>query len=178
MERKKIEIEEFNTNAFTVLDKGMMLLTGGDADKSNSMTISWGSFGTFWFKPVVTVGIRPQRYTFDFVEENKNFTLCQLPKNYSDDVINIFGKQSGRNIDKVKECGLTLIDSSEVAAPAYDEAELIIECRVLYHADLDSSNINDPAIIERCYPNSDFHRLYTAEVVAIYGTDKYSKVNS
>ena len=39
------------------------------------MTASWGGLGVLWRKPVATIYVRPQRYTYTFLEENPYFTL-------------------------------------------------------------------------------------------------------
>ncbi len=43
---------EFTTDIFSQFDKKWALLTAGDKDKFNTMTISWGGLGTLWGKPV------------------------------------------------------------------------------------------------------------------------------
>ena len=57
-----------NINPFEKFNSEWALVTAGTKDKFNSMTISWGSFGTLWFKKVITIYIRPDRYTFKFLE--------------------------------------------------------------------------------------------------------------
>lgn len=42
------------------------------------MTASWGGIGVIWNKNVVTVYIRPQRYTREFVDASDHFTLTFL----------------------------------------------------------------------------------------------------
>ena len=39
---------EFTTDVLSVFDKKWALLTAGDKDKFNTMTISWGGLGTLW----------------------------------------------------------------------------------------------------------------------------------
>ena len=174
MDRKKIELDSFNTDIFKILNKGWMLLTSGDAGigKANTMTVSWGFRGTIWFKPVVIVAVRPQRYTREFMEKYDNFTICSLPEDKKE-ALSFCGAHSGRDVDKIKECGLTVIPSEYISSPGFAEAELIIECRVIYQNDLNGENFLDKKIISQCYPESDFHRTYFGEVMKISGTDKY-----
>ena len=68
-------MENYNVNPFEKFNKEWALVTAGTKDKFNSMTISWGSMGTLWFKDIVTIYIRPDRYTFKFLEENDTFTV-------------------------------------------------------------------------------------------------------
>ena len=67
---KELPLGEVSLNPFTKLDKEWGLVTAGNADASNAMTVSWGGMGTIWNKPVVTIYIRPQRYTKRFVDEH------------------------------------------------------------------------------------------------------------
>ena len=54
---------EFTTNIFEQFDKKWALLTAGNAEDFNTMTISWGGLGTIWNKPVATVYVRTSRLT-------------------------------------------------------------------------------------------------------------------
>ena len=58
----KISDYEINLSKF---DKEWALLTAGDSSKFNTMTISWGGFGTLWHKPVITVYVRKNRFIFE-----------------------------------------------------------------------------------------------------------------
>lgn len=174
MNRRKIELDSFNTNIFKILNKDWMLLTSGDAGtgKANTMTVSWGFMGTIWNKPVVIAAVRPQRYTREFIEEYNSFTICSLPENKKES-LGFCGAHSGRDVDKIGECGLTVISSEHISSPGFDEAELILECRVMYKDDLKAENFLDKKIISQCYPGNDLHRIYFGEVLNIIGTDKY-----
>ena len=176
MDRKKIEVDSFNTDIFKILNKGWMLLTSGAAGtgKANTMTISWGFMGTMWNKPVIIAAVRPQRYTREFIEQYNNFTICSLPEDKKE-ALGFCGAHSGRDVDKIKECGLNMVPSEHISSPGFDEAELIIECRVIYKDDFKGENFLDKQVIRQCYPDSDFHHVYFGEVMHISGTDKYLK---
>jgi len=74
------------------------------------MTISWGSFGVIWGKPMAMVVVRPSRHTYRFMEAGNSFTLCAFPGEYKDQ-LTLCGTRSGRALDKVKACGFTPIPS-------------------------------------------------------------------
>ena len=59
----------------TQIDKEWMLITAGDQQSRNTMTASWGTFGTLWNKPVSIIFVRPQRYTYQFCENNDYYSL-------------------------------------------------------------------------------------------------------
>ena len=64
---------EFTTDIFSQFDKKWALLTAGDKENFNTMTVSWGGLGTIWGKPVATVYVRKSRYTHEFMEDNDYF---------------------------------------------------------------------------------------------------------
>lgn len=164
-----IDPTTFNTKIFEIFDRAWFLLTAGDfaSGKFNCMTISWGSMGTLWNKPVVQVVVRPSRHTFGFIESGADFTLCAFPAEYRS-ALALLGSKSGRDGDKIKEAGLTPRASALVASPAYAQANLVIECRKIYADAFKSENFLDPSIEEN-YPDKSYHHLYIGEVLAIGG---------
>lgn len=72
---QKIDIKDLNMNAFQAIGKDWMLITAGDQSDVNTMTASWGGIGVLWGTDVVTAYIRPQRYTKEFVDQQKCFSL-------------------------------------------------------------------------------------------------------
>ena len=64
----------------TLSAKDWALVTCGDKEKFNTMTVSWGGVGIMWGKPVAFTFIRPQRYTFGFMETNGYYTMSFLTK--------------------------------------------------------------------------------------------------
>ena len=99
-------MKELNINPFTKFDKQWGLLTAGNKEKFNSMTISWGSMGTLWHKPIITVYVKPTRYTYEFLKESEYFTVAFFGNEYQK-MLGMMGSVSGRNIDKIKEANLT-----------------------------------------------------------------------
>jgi flavin reductase (DIM6/NTAB) family NADH-FMN oxidoreductase RutF len=115
--------------------------------------------------------VRPQRYTRLFMEQYDTFTLSVLPEAYRS-ALNLLGSRSGRDGNKIAEAGLTPAASRIAASPTFAEAELVIECKKLYWADLDPTHFINPAL-DQNYPRKDYHRQYFGEVLAIYGTRNY-----
>lgn len=77
---KPIAIKDLSENFFEVIGKEWMLVTAGNKDHFNTMTASWGGIGFLWNKPVVYVFIRPERYTFEFIEKSEYFTPLSWEK--------------------------------------------------------------------------------------------------
>jgi flavin reductase (DIM6/NTAB) family NADH-FMN oxidoreductase RutF len=173
VKRHPIPFNKFVLPVLAGFHERWMLLTAGEnaPGKFNPMTVSWGGLGEIWNRPLAMVLVRPSRYTFELIEKNPDFTLCMFPGEYKDQ-LTLCGTRSGRSIDKVKAAGLTPIASSLVAAPAYDEAELILECRKMYYDDIEPGHFLAPHI-EGNYNGRDYHRLYFGEILAIHGTPSY-----
>ena len=74
------KLKEFNT--FYKIGNEWMLITSGNKEKFNTMTASWGMLGVLWNKNVATVFVRPQRYTFEFLEKNDYYTLSFFDSKY------------------------------------------------------------------------------------------------
>ena len=167
MPRVEIPLEDFTVNPRDLWGNRWMLLTAGDFKKNkyNTMTVAWGSFGLMWWKLFAQVVVRPERYTYDFMENYDSFTLSVLPEEYRK-VLQLCGSVSGRHTDKIKEAGLTPEASTHVAAPGFKEAEMIFECRKIYKDDFNPAGFLDPSI-EKNYPEKDYHRIYYGEILAI-----------
>lgn len=168
-----IPFAKFVCRPLDILSDQWMLLTAGDFQSGtfNTMTIGWGSFGTMWKKPFVTVVVRPTRHTHKFMEEYRDFTVCAFPRKYRK-ALQICGTKSGRDTDKIKEAGLMPEASSKIKSPAFREAELAIQCRKIYCDDFKPENFLSDEI-EDNYPKKDYHRMYFGEILAIKGTRKY-----
>jgi len=143
-----------------------LLLTAGTMDDCNMMTVAWGSIGCMWSKPFVQIVVRPQRHTRKYIEQADSFTLCAFPEKYRKD-LQTLGALSGRDGDKLSKTGLTLKASKRVAAPSYNEAQFILECRKIYFQDMDPRGFVDKTIQDN-YAASDYHRIYFGEILSAY----------
>ena len=152
-------------NVFRLIGNDYFLFTAGGPRKWNTMTAGWGAFGYLWNKCIVAGFIRPQRYTYKFVEKNKYFTFCFFNKRY-EKVLQFCGSHSGRKCDKAKETGLTPMPTA-LGNVYFKEADLVLECRKIYYQDLDPRRFLDLSI-KRNYPKKDYHRFYFGEIVNCY----------
>ncbi len=159
-----IEPLDMNENVFRLIGKEWMLITAGSVDSFNTMTASWGGLGVLWHKDVCFCFVRPNRYTYEFLEESKLFTLSFFDERYRD-ALNLCGTRSGREIDKVKEAGLTPLEHSS-GAICFGESRLSLVCRKIYYQDLVPEQFLD-AKIKDLYPQSDYHRMYVGEIIEI-----------
>lgn len=156
------------------LEKGMSFLhtqgaflTVKSGDKINTMTISWGNVGYEWNRPIFTVLVRKSRYTYDLIENSDDFTVS-IPLNENlKKALAVCGSKSGRDIDKFKECNLTLEKSENVDTPIIGECELHYECKIVYKQEMNPKFLSN-AIVESFYKDGDYHTLYYGEIVATY----------
>ena len=145
------------------IGKEWMLITAKDGGGANAMTASWGSMGELWSRPVATCFIRPQRYTFELVEDSSTVSLAFFGTQKRTELA-MCGKKSGRDCDKIAEAGFSL---SEIdGTPVINEAEMLIIGKKLY-ADF----IREDCFIDRSmldfYKAQDFHKFYIFEIVKV-----------
>ncbi len=154
---------EFNTEIFSQFDKKWALLTAGDGSSFNTMTISWGGLGTLWGKPVATVYVRTSRYTHDFMDANEYFTISFFPEEYKQ-ILGVLGSKSGRDMDKMKDSGLSAVKAGD--SVSFKEAEVTLVCRKMFKQELSVANM--PADVAKAmYEGQAPHDMYIGEVVEI-----------
>lgn len=167
MKLRPVDLTSLTPEIFRVFEQQPPLLTAGDKTTCNTMTIGWCQLGTLWHLPVCTVYVRPERYTYQFMEEQDYFTVSVLPAGEKQ-TVKICGTKSGRDMDKVKECGLTLCYGAG-DAPFFDEAELVLVCKKIFVQDMTPDCVVDGANILPYYNETNgWHRIYTGQVVEAY----------
>lgn len=156
-------------NQFDLIGKQWMLITAGTSDKFNTMTASWGGMGWLWNKPVAFIFVRPERYTHQFIENSEYLTLSFYDQKFRP-ALNLCGTKSGRDIDKVKETGLTPV-ATDNGSVTFAEARLTLECRKLFKSDMKESNFIDKDVHTRWYnsnPGGSLHSVYVVEIENVY----------
>lgn len=158
---KEIMAKEIKDNIIKLIADEWMLVTAGDQNGYNMMTASWGGMGEMWGKDVAVTVIRPQRYTYEFIEKSDLFTLSF----YGDkkDIHAVCGKKSGRDINKTAEAGLTPVYIDGTVT--FDEARLTVICKKLYASDLKADGFVDEGCLK--WYDNDFHRMYVGEIVKV-----------
>lgn len=164
MSYKKVDIESFAIKPFEAIGQKWALITAQKDGKVNTMTASWGGIGVLWGKNVVTVYIRPQRYTREFVEGSEHFSFT-LFDGYQKE-LGVLGSKSGRDGDKIREVGFHV--ETVGGQPTFREGKTAIVCKKLYAGRLMPEDFVETGIIGDCYPLKDFHYIYIGEIVGIY----------
>ena len=149
----KLESSDLSDNVIQLIGKEWMLVTAGDESSFNTMTASWGGMGYIWERPSTFIFIRDTRYTYQFLQQHESFTM------------------SGRNTDKVKEAGLTPLETPS-GLMSFEEARMIIECKKMFIQELDYGNLTEPyksKIMEEAYKNElSKHQMFISEIVNIW----------
>lgn len=173
---EKIPIDQLTVQAYSLFENQWLLLTSGDfaTGQYNAMTVAWGSLGCMWSRPFAMIAVRPTRYTYEFTEKFETFTLCAFPESQRE-ALRLLGTRSGRDSDKIALSGLTPVAARQVAAPAFAEAELVIECQKFYWDDIDPAHFLEPRL-DKNYPGKDYHRIYFGEILAVQGTSAYQSL--
>ncbi len=161
---KEIRADGIGGNLIKRIRDQWMLIGAGTKGRANSMIGSWGLMGEMWGRDVAVCVVRPQRFTYEFMETNGTYALSFLPGEYRS-VLNSFGTRSGREINKVE--GGPLTPAYRQGALYYEEAELVLFCRKLYYQDFDQNLFLDKAIVDSCYGDGDFHRAYYGEILEV-----------
>ena len=161
---KKFNVrEDFTENGFSWFHDAE-LLAAGNKEKSNAMTIGWGGIGTLWGRTALTVYVAESRYTKEFMDKAEYFTVMAFGVEYGK-VLSYMGTKSGRDGDKAAAMGLHTAYTAN-GTPYYTEAEMVIECKMMYAAPFDPQGFKSDAP-KRHYANSTagLHTMYIGEVV-------------
>ena len=162
---EKIDVKTLD-NATKVIGDDWMLITVDDVEnkKVNAMTASWGALGFLWRKPICICFVRPERYTFKLLKDNKEFSIAFLSEGMRD-AYTVCGRESGADIDKLAKCGLTTVEIDGVSAIA--EADTVLTCRVLYEDDIKENGFLDKSILSN-YASAGYHTMYICEIIGAY----------
>ena len=79
--------------------------------------------------PMFGVSLRSNRYSHNLIKDSGKFAL-NVPTQKILEEVDYCGTFSGKDFDKIKETGLTLIKTSENSPPIVEECPINLECRV------------------------------------------------
>lgn len=162
-----VDPKTLSLEVFRLFGAQNALLTAGDRDALNTMTIGWCQLGRIWNEPACTVYVRPERYTYELTEKHDYFTVSILPMDRHE-VMQLCGTKSGREVDKVAECGLHVAYGAG-EAPYFEDAELVLVCKKLYAQDMSGAYVTDGGPVDRFYGEvGGWHRMYIGRIVEAY----------
>lgn len=130
-----------------------VLVSCGSMDNCNVLTIGWtGIINTH--PPMTYISVRPERYSYDLIRECGQFVI-NLTTSSMCKQVDFCGVRSGKDIDKVKECGFHLLEANKVGCPTIEECPISLECVV-----------KDTIVLGT-------HTMFIAEIVGIDVDEKY-----
>lgn len=163
---KETDFTKISEEVLGQLQRGAFL-TVSDGERTNTMTIGWGSIGFVWKKPVFMAMVRYSRYTHEIISKAESFTVSLPLKGQLKEALKICGTKSGRDMDKFKECSLKTEKGQAVDVPIISDCDIHIECKVIYRQGMDGNNLAE-SIKGSCYPKEDYHVLYYGEILKVY----------
>lgn len=102
------------------------LITSKYKKDVNVFTAAW--IGTVCTKPpMLSVSIRPERLSYDYIKNTKEFVV-NLPNQNLAKIVDFCGVRSGRDVDKIKKFNLHLMESKNISVPYIEECPINIEC--------------------------------------------------
>ncbi len=177
MSFQTIKPEELTINIIQLIRYEWLLITAGIDGDFNSMTACWGGIGHLWDDHhTCFIFVRPDRYTYEFLEKYDYFTIQFFNTNYKEK-LHFLGTNSGKNINKIKEVGFTPMKTSN-SSIYYNEAKIVIDCKKIYYQDINPNNFLDKSIDEWYadnYPEDGYHRMYVGSIQNILIKEKNDK---
>jgi flavin reductase (DIM6/NTAB) family NADH-FMN oxidoreductase RutF len=105
-----------------------LVTCAGQDGRPNGIAIAWLTPVSI-NPPLLAFAIRPQRYSYELLQENPAFVVNAMAYERAVEVL-FCGRCSGRDVDKFATAGLTPVDAQAVDVPAIGEALAHVECEV------------------------------------------------
>ena len=110
-------------------------LVGSKVDENaNFMAVAWSGIVNSE-PPMISVSIRPQRFTLKGIEQNGTFSV-NVPSESQMKETDYCGIYSGHREDKNQVCGFTVFYGKLETAPLIEEFPINIECKVVHEQKL------------------------------------------
>ena len=157
--------ENFNELCEALEGPGAFLVVEDAKGRVNAMTIGWAQLGVVWYEPILTVLVRPSRYTHELLSAATHFSVCVPRRGELKKELAFCGSKSGREYDKVRACGLKLLDGAVKGLKYLDGCGLVYQCELSGTAQLDRKAL-PKAVLDRFYPGEEAaHTLYFGKVI-------------
>ena len=114
---------------------------------------------------MVITKILIEKFKQYLIEEEKSSATLEK---YMRDVTMFFSWLPGRDVDKISLTGLKPVFDPDTGAPYFEQARLVLICKKLYSQDLEENCFYDKSLVDKNYPNKDFHRMYYGEIVSAF----------
>lgn len=97
--------------------------------KPNVLTIAW-STPTSYDPPMLAISIRPERYSYDLIDQMKEFAV-NIPDRTLMKQALICGTMSGSSINKFERADLTPVSARKIKPPIIKECIAHLECKLV-----------------------------------------------
>ena len=135
-------------NTITPIVSPAVVVSVGEWEESNLITLAWVA-RVVSEPPIMSISIRPSRYSFSLIEKLKEFVI-NVPSTNNIEEMDFCGTRTGRKVNKWEELKLTKEKASHINVPLIKEFPINIECNV----------------IERMEHGT--HVIYLGEVLAVH----------
>lgn len=160
------DIESLKLNPIEKFKKQWFLISVGTTyNDYNLMTANWATIGYLWNKPVISIFIRPQRYTYNFIESNQYVCINFLSKKYNN-ILTLCGSRSGKQINKKSLEGISVTNYNDECV-FVDQSELVIISKKIFKSNIKSKQFLENKINDLFYADSDYHTMYVLEIETI-----------
>ena len=109
--------------------------------------------------------VRPQRYTKEFIDNSEFISLSFFDEDKKK-ALTYCGRNSGRDGDKLAESGFKPIISDK-GTVEFEGAKVTVIGKKLFAADMKEADFIDKSLIDKNYPNKDYHTVYVCEIEEI-----------
>ena len=147
------------------------ILTAGDRNSYNSMTIGWGSIGVGYARPIFTVYVKPERYTYQFMDKSDIFTVSYIDKKLFGK-FGAYGSKSGKDINKEEVSG-THIKFLDDGGITFEEAVEVFVCKIIVRYHPTEKDVHQEVLDRyndnlKVYFSTNPHGVYIGEIIGHY----------
>lgn len=126
--------------------------SGDEKTGFNVCTVAWS--GIINTKPArLYISLRPGRFSYEKIQKNGVFSV-NMPHSHMVRALDYCGVKSGRDTDKLADCGIMVEAGRNTGAPIITDCPVSLECRVVSTTSQGS------------------HDMITADIVAVYAEEE------
>jgi flavin reductase (DIM6/NTAB) family NADH-FMN oxidoreductase RutF len=162
--------ESFDKLYHALHGEGAFLVVQDKDARVNVMTIGWATVGSVWGRSMMTVFVRPQRFTHALMENALSFSVCVPAPGKMKEGLIFCGTNSGKMVDKIEQCKFSLVKGTLKDTVVLEDCKLFYECEIVEKSNIVPETLS-PKIIEEFYPKKDFHSVYYGEIKHCYIRD-------
>ncbi|MEK7721900.1 MAG: flavin reductase [Elusimicrobiota bacterium] len=144
---------------------GAFLVVEDKKGRVNAMTIGWAQAGIIWGEPIMTVFVRPSRYTHSMLENAAHFSVCVPRRGEMKKELAFCGVKSAREYDKIRACALKPEEGVVKGLKYIAGCGLVYQCEIYGKTTLKRETLS-AAARGKYYPGHDApHALYFGKIL-------------